>query len=92
MISNKQSACQQATSDVALKINFNRTRRTVWDAKLGFQSCQGPLRVSLKSISRKGGPVGLVKVYLARVYPLRYMEKQDGTVGETRQDSHAFSD
>lgn len=53
----------------------------MWDAKLGFQNYPGPLLISLKCISFKGGLIGHIKVYLARVYPLRYMERQGNTVG-----------
>lgn len=67
---------------VYLKVNYNCTRRAVWDTRLGFQHFPGPLLIPLKSINFKGGLVGHIKVYLARVYPLRYMERQENIVGK----------
>lgn len=66
-----------------LKINYNCTRRTAWDAKLGFHSYPGPLPIILKTIHVKGGIVGHIKVCIARLYPLRYMEKQDSHISKS---------
>ncbi|KAK4877391.1 hypothetical protein RN001_009897 [Aquatica leii] len=65
----------EVPGDVRLKINFNCTRRAAWDAKLGYQKIVKPFSLSLDSIHCEGGIVGCVKIYIARVYPLRYMEK-----------------
>ena len=58
-----------------LKINFNSTRRAVWWSKLGYQSDSRPFCVPLSSIHLEGGKIGRVKVFIARVYPLKYLEK-----------------
>ncbi|KAF5277120.1 hypothetical protein FQA39_LY06358 [Lamprigera yunnana] len=60
---------------VRLKINYNCTRRATWDAKLGYQKVVEPFPINLGSIHCEGGNVGCISVYIARVYPLKYMEK-----------------
>ncbi|KAF5278315.1 hypothetical protein FQR65_LT03584 [Abscondita terminalis] len=62
---------------VRLKINFNCTRRAAWDAKLGYQKISKPFPVTLDSVHCDGGIIACVKIYIARVYPLRFMEKVD---------------
>lgn len=63
-----------------LQINYNSTHRAAWYCRLGFQRLQGPLEISLRSISNNGGGIGCVKVYIARIYPMTYMERLDYSV------------
>ncbi|XP_034254307.1 LOW QUALITY PROTEIN: breast cancer type 2 susceptibility protein homolog [Thrips palmi] len=65
----------QVRDDVRLKLCSNSTRRARWYAKLGFQHNPGPINVPLGSILSSGGLVSCVTVYVARVYPLVFMEK-----------------
>lgn len=66
----------QVPEFVRLRIHFNSTRRARWDAKLGFQRSCGPIPILLQTIHPRGGIVGHIRVYLARIYPLRFMEKE----------------
>ncbi|KAJ1525137.1 hypothetical protein ONE63_009973 [Megalurothrips usitatus] len=71
----------QVHPEVRIKLCSNSTRRARWHAKLGFQDNPGPMRISLGSILSSGGVVSCVSVYIARVYPLVFMEKtQDRTI------------
>lgn len=72
----------EAPESLRMKIQYNSTRRIVWYAKLGYQMYPGPLLVPLKTIHPKGGVIGHLRVHVARVYPLRFMEKQGETVSE----------
>lgn len=72
----------ETPESVRIKIHYNSSRRTVWYAKLGYQMCPGPLLISLKTVLPKGGIIGCLRVHVARVYPLRFMEKQDDAVSK----------
>lgn len=65
----------QVRDDVRLKLCSNSTRRARWYAKLGFQANPGPINMPLSSILSSGGLVSCVTAYVARVYPLVFMEK-----------------
>ncbi|RZC37249.1 breast cancer type 2 susceptibility protein -like [Asbolus verrucosus] len=67
----------EATDMVRLKIGCNSTRRAVWYAKLGYQKCVEPFPLKLQSLFPAGGSVGCIKIYIARVYPIKYMEKKN---------------
>ncbi|XP_044270312.1 uncharacterized protein LOC123014993 isoform X2 [Tribolium madens] len=67
----------EASHVVRLKIHCNSTRRARWYAKLGYQKCPEPYLLKLASICPNGGPIGCIKVYIARVYPLKYLEKHN---------------
>lgn len=73
----------EAPEPLRMKINYNSSRRTVWHAKMGYQMCPGPLLISLKSVHSKGGIVGHLRVHITRVYPLRFMEKQDDAISKS---------
>lgn len=61
----------QAPDNVKLKIYANSTRRSLWNAKLGYQPCSRPPIVSLSSLFSDGGPVPGIDVIITRVYPLQ---------------------
>ncbi|EFA00407.2 breast cancer type 2 susceptibility protein homolog [Tribolium castaneum] len=67
----------EAPDSVRLKIHCNSTRRALWHAKLGYQKCPDPCLLKLASFYPNGGLIGCIKVYIARVYPLKYLEKQN---------------
>lgn len=71
------SACTplEIPDDMALKINFNTTRRARWDARLGYFRSPQPFPVPLASLHPKGGPAGRVDCVVVRTYPLLYLEK-----------------
>ena len=62
-----------------LKISANSTRRARWDAKLGYQRVPLPFLVRLDSLFVDGGLVGSVVAVVARVYPVVYLEKKEGS-------------
>ena len=62
-----------------LKISANSTRRALWDARLGFQPCSFPFPLPLEYLFADGGLVGSVSAVIARVYPMAYLEKKDGS-------------
>lgn len=64
-----------------LKLCSNSTRRARWYAKLGFQDNPGPINVPLNSILSSGGLVSCVTAYVARVYPIVFMEKTTEKTG-----------
>ncbi|CAN8006278.1 unnamed protein product, partial [Ixodes hexagonus] len=64
----------EVPNEVALKLNFNSTRRARWDAKLGYLRARQPFRVSLGSLHPKGGTVGRVDCVVIRAYPVMYLE------------------
>ncbi|KAG5878532.1 hypothetical protein JTB14_008937 [Gonioctena quinquepunctata] len=68
----------EATDLVYLKINFNCTRRAVWNARLGYQRFPGPFPIQIHSVHPMGGPVGAIQITIVRVYPVKYLEKVDG--------------
>ncbi|XP_018571533.1 breast cancer type 2 susceptibility protein-like isoform X2 [Anoplophora glabripennis] len=68
----------EATNLLCLKINCNCTRRAIWHAKLGYQRNSNPFPVQLHSIYPLGGTIAAIKVCIARVYPLKYMERLEG--------------
>ena len=60
----------------SLRLAVNSTRRVRWGARLGQAS---PLSVSLDSLVTGGGPAPLLRVRVARRYPLLYcVKEQDG--------------
>lgn len=68
--------------DIYLKLHTNCTRRAHWLSKLGYTAVPEPLAISLSSILARGGLVPQIKVVLARVYPMLYMERNtEGKVG-----------
>lgn len=66
---------------VRLKISYNSTRRAAWYTKLGYQRQCDPVAIPLRTIHPKGGPIAHIKIFIARVYPLRYLEHVDGAKG-----------
>lgn len=70
----------QVSESVRLKIFFNSTRRAAWDVKLGYYHVQGPLLIPFRSIHNNGGTIGCTRVYVARVYPLCFMEKSEAGI------------
>jgi len=56
-----------------LKIHLNSTRRVRWPMKLGMTR---PMMVSLSSLVVGGGNTAMLKVVIARVYPLMYFVKE----------------
>lgn len=64
--------------DIYLKLHTNCTRRAHWLSKLGYTAVPEPLAISLSSILARGGLVPQIKVVLARVYPMLYMERNTG--------------
>ncbi|KAJ8943582.1 hypothetical protein NQ318_006584 [Aromia moschata] len=68
----------QATELTCLKINFNSTRRTHWDTKLGYQNViPSPSPFPYTGVHPLGGPVGAIKICIVRTYPFKYLEKCD---------------
>ncbi|KAE8748304.1 hypothetical protein FOCC_FOCC004940 [Frankliniella occidentalis] len=67
----------QASPDIRLKLCSNSTRRARWYTKLGFQDNPGPIKIDLDSILSSGGVVSCFSAYVARVYPIVYMEKTE---------------
>lgn len=61
-----------------LKLNFNSTRRAAWHAKLGYQRFVSNMVLNVAGSHPSGGTISGVKVYIARVYPLRYYDSTDG--------------
>lgn len=60
-----------------LVICANGTRRARWDTPLGLQRC--PFFGScLSSLYPDGGYVGYVRVIVSRIYPVRYLNDEDG--------------
>lgn len=68
-----------APPSCCLKLSANSTRRARWDTRLGYQRVPTPFLVSLDSLFPDGGLVGMVTAVVARVYPMVYMEKKEGT-------------
>ncbi|XP_029849611.2 uncharacterized protein LOC8027232 isoform X1 [Ixodes scapularis] len=64
----------EVPDELALRLNFNSTRRARWDAKLGYLRARQPFRVSLGSLHPKGGAVGRVDCIVIRAYPVMYLE------------------
>ncbi|CAN8032512.1 unnamed protein product [Ixodes persulcatus] len=64
----------EVPDELALRLNFNSTRRARWDAKLGYFRARQPFRVSLGSLHPKGGAVGRVDCIVIRAYPVTYLE------------------
>lgn len=52
-------------------------RRARWSSRLGFLARPQPLIVGLRSILPDGGLVSRVRVLVARIYPLVFMEKNE---------------
>ncbi|KAJ3661217.1 hypothetical protein Zmor_005625 [Zophobas morio] len=76
----------QAADMIRLKISCNSTRRARWYVKLGYQRCPEPFPVMLCSVFPAGNVIGCVKICIARVYPVKYMEKQNNlTVWRNRK-------
>jgi hypothetical protein len=48
----------------------------VWYAKLGYQKCPEPFPVKLESVFANGGLIGCMKLYVARIYPIKFLEKK----------------
>ncbi|KAG0424284.1 hypothetical protein HPB47_028481 [Ixodes persulcatus] len=65
---------ENVPDELALRLNFNSTRRARWDAKLGYFRARQPFRVSLGSLHPKGGAVGRVDCIVIRAYPVTYLE------------------
>ena len=64
---------------IALKFCINSTRRSVWDATLGFPRKACVFAVNSRSIRPAGGLVPCVDIVLIRVYPTLFLEtKADG--------------
>ncbi|GBP30962.1 Breast cancer type 2 susceptibility protein homolog [Eumeta japonica] len=79
------------TTNVRLKIYGNSTRRVRWNTRLGFHG-NSAILVPLSSVKLGGGKVSKIKVFVARVYPLLYMEKfEDGsTVTRSERLEHLY--
>lgn len=71
----------QISDEVKLKINFNNTRRSKFFTKLGYQTNSSPITIPLDSIHLYGGIIGCVKFFVARIYPIRYMEQMGNVRG-----------
>eukprot|EP00122_Pirum_gemmata_P016999 Pgem_evm1s15906 len=68
-------------STTYLSINYNCTRPAKCLAKLGFCKESGPFTpLLLSSLSMSGGWIGCVDVVIQRVYPVLYMDRQEGRV------------
>jgi hypothetical protein len=48
----------------------------MWHAKLGYQKCPEPFPVKLESVFANGGLIGCMKLYVARIYPIKFLEKK----------------
>ena len=69
------SSCQPPI----LSLNYNGTRRAVWDAKLGFQKKQF-ITMPLSRIKQNGGQIPSICVVIQRIYPPLVMVKdEDGS-------------
>ncbi|XP_060520211.1 uncharacterized protein LOC132698258 [Cylas formicarius] len=78
-LSNCEACSPLEVSDLAyLRISYNSTRRAAWWAKLGYQRDPDPFPVSLSSVRPEGGKIGCARFYLARVYPVKYLESVEG--------------
>ncbi|CAG9855778.1 unnamed protein product [Phyllotreta striolata] len=66
-----------ATDLTYLKINYNCTRRAKWDTKLGYQKFPSPILLPIHTINPFGGIIAGIDVCIARVYPLRYLDKTE---------------
>ncbi|XP_065161772.1 breast cancer type 2 susceptibility protein-like [Atheta coriaria] len=67
-----------APDHVKLKIGYNNTRRALWHLRLGYYHIPTPFPIHIRSIQPDGGLVACAKVYIVRVYPIRYMEEFKG--------------
>ncbi|XP_074028261.1 uncharacterized protein [Leptinotarsa decemlineata] len=65
----------EATDLTYLKINFNCTRRSIWSTRLGYQRFPGPFPIPINSVHPLGGTIGAIQISIARVYPVKYLEK-----------------
>lgn len=61
--------------NIRLKIHYNSTRPAPLDSKLGYQSDPFPLLIYLNDIKLHGGLVSSVLVFVARVYPPIFHDK-----------------
>ncbi|OAF68483.1 hypothetical protein A3Q56_03777 [Intoshia linei] len=66
--------------NVFLSFNWNSTRRTVWNQRLGFCKNIRPFPVSLHSIISNCGIIGCLHLTALRIYPVQYMMKTDNGV------------
>nr|XP_037277025.1 LOW QUALITY PROTEIN: breast cancer type 2 susceptibility protein homolog [Rhipicephalus microplus] len=76
----------EASSDAALKLSYNSTRRARWDARLGYYAQPKPFPVSLASLHPKGGLVGRVDCLVIRAYPVMYLEMLPNKMGVMRHE------
>ena len=58
-----------------MQISANSVRRARWSTRLGFFKDPRPFPIGLRSILPDGGLVSHLRVLVARIYPLVYMEK-----------------
>ena len=76
----------EAPSSCCLKISSNSTRRARWFAKLGYQPVPHPFHIPLESVYSEGGMVGCTHASIARVYPMVYLEKKEGSKNVFRNE------
>ncbi|XP_014779964.1 breast cancer type 2 susceptibility protein [Octopus bimaculoides] len=69
----------EAYSQVQLKVNGNCCRPAKWNSRLGYQRDPRPFAIPISHINQNGGLIGSVDVVIARIYPIRYMEKVSGS-------------
>ncbi|CAH1119618.1 unnamed protein product [Phaedon cochleariae] len=68
----------EVTNLCFLKINYNSVRRAIWSARLGYQRFPGPFPIQIRTVLPTGGPIGAIEICIARIYPVKYLEKIDG--------------
>lgn len=65
----------QMPDNVRLKIHYNSTRPAPLEAKLGYQTDPFPLLINLNDVKLNGGHISSVLVYVTRVYPPIFHDK-----------------
>ncbi|XP_019864859.1 uncharacterized protein LOC109594117 isoform X2 [Aethina tumida] len=65
-----------APESACLRIHSNSTRIARWDVKLGYCRYHKPFAIRLGSVYASGGLIGRLDVYIARTYPIKFMERK----------------
>lgn len=65
----------QMPSSTALKFSANSTRRAKWYTKLGYFNAGHSISFSMKSIDPQGGHICHFTAFIARIYPMLYVAK-----------------
>lgn len=76
-----------------LSLNYNSVRRAAWHRRLGDVGNVFPFPVCISSVKEAGGVVGRITVYVAKIYPLLFIE--NGTIKgkfSTNEPTYSFFD